>query len=399
MTGAMHGIKVLDLSIAATGPYACGMLADQGADVVKVERPGIGDIGRWVGVQVGGISALHQMCNRGKRAIAVAIDRDEGRDIVRTLAAGCDVVVQNWRPGVADRLGVGYDDLRGDERRSTDLVYVSISGFGDEGPYASKGAYDTVIQAYGGVGVNESNPETGEPAFVRQVLADKVTALTASQAITAALLARERGLGGQHVKLSMLDSVLSFMWIDAAGNEVLRDGDGSQPRSFAAGSRPLRFTDGWGICTPTADADFFGMCRAFGVDGWDDPQVASPVLRHKNRAATRVLMDRCQEAAAKLSTSEAMARLDAERVPCGVVLSAADLGEDPHVIANGMLVDGEHPVAGRIRQPRPAAQFTATPSAIGAPAPTIGQHTDEILAELDLRAADIAHLRASGVVA
>jgi crotonobetainyl-CoA:carnitine CoA-transferase CaiB-like acyl-CoA transferase len=399
MTGPMRGIKVLDLSIAATGPFACAMLADQGADVVKVERPGIGDIGRWVGVQVGGISALHQMCNRGKRAIAVAIDRDEGRDIVRALAADSDVVVQNWRPGVADKLGIGYDDLRDDDRRRNELVYVSISGFGDEGPYASKGAYDTVIQAYGGVGVNEADPATGEPAFVRQVLADKVTALTASQAITAALLARERGLGGQHVKLSMLDSVLSFMWIDAAGNEVLRDGDGSQPRSFAAGSRPLKFTDGWGICTPTADADFFGMCRAFGVDGWDDPQVASPVLRHKNRAATRALMDQCYAAAEKLSTAEAMARLDAERVPCGVVLSPAELAEDPHVVANGMLVDGEHPVAGRIRQPRPAAQFTATPSALGAPAPTIGQHTDEILAGLGVADDDVARLRASGVVA
>jgi crotonobetainyl-CoA:carnitine CoA-transferase CaiB-like acyl-CoA transferase len=398
-SGALRGLKVLDLSIAATGPYACAMLADQGADVIKVERPGIGDIGRWVGVQIGGISALHQTCNRGKRAIAVAIDQSEGRDVVRALAAASDVVVQNWRPGVADRLGVGYDDLRHDDRRTSELVYISISGFGDVGPYASKGAYDTVIQAYGGVGVNEADPRTGEPAFVRQVLADKVTALTASQAITSALLARERGLGGQHVKLSMLDAVISFMWIDSAGNDVLLDGDGSQPGSFAAGSRPLRFTDGWGVCTPTADADFFGMCRAFGVDGWDDPQVASPVLRHKNRAVTRALMDQCHAAAEKLSTAEAMARLDAERVPCGVVLSPADLVDDPHVVATGMLVDGDHPIAGRIRQPRPAAQFTATPSAVGAPAPSIGQHTDEILTELGLSPAEIARLRAESVVA
>lgn len=133
----LSGIRVLDLSIAATGPYACALLADQGADVIKVERPGMGDIGRWIGTQIGGISALHQMCNRGKRAIAVALDQEEGRDIVRQLAARCDVVVQNWRPGVAERLGIGYDDLRRD-----DLVYVSISGFGDDGPYASKGAYD-----------------------------------------------------------------------------------------------------------------------------------------------------------------------------------------------------------------------------------------------------------------
>jgi crotonobetainyl-CoA:carnitine CoA-transferase CaiB-like acyl-CoA transferase len=393
-TGPLSGYRVLDLSIAATGPYACAMLSDQGADVIKVERPGMGDIGRWIGVQVDGISALHQMCNRGKRAIAIAIDLAEGRDLVRRLAAESDVVVQNWRPGVADRLGIGYDDLRRD-----DLVYVSISGFGDRGPYAHKGAYDTVIQAYAGVGSSETDPATGTPAFVRQLLADKVTALTASQAITAALLARERGLGGQHVKLSMLDAVISFMWIDAAGNEVLRDGDGSQPGSIAATSRPFRFTDGWGVCTPTANSDFFGMCRAFGVDGWDDPRIASPALRHKNRDVTGPLMQRCHEVAATLSTAEAMARMEAERVPCGVVLSPAELGADPHVSEVGMLVDGLHPVTGRIRQPRPAAQFADTPAELGGPAPSLGQHTDEVLGELGLSPTDIARLRAESVVA
>ena len=166
----------------------------------------------------------------------------------RTLAAQSDVVVQNWRPGVAERLGIGYEQLRRD-----DLVYVSISGFGDEGPYAAKGAYDTVIQAYAGVAISQADASTGTPGFARQVLADKVTALTASQAITAALFARERGQGGQHVKLSMLDAVATFMWIDAAGNEVLRDGDGSQPGSFAANTRPIRFVDGWAVATiPTS---------------------------------------------------------------------------------------------------------------------------------------------------
>jgi crotonobetainyl-CoA:carnitine CoA-transferase CaiB-like acyl-CoA transferase len=398
-TGPLSGYKVLDLSIAATGPYACAMLADQGAEVLKVERPGMGDIGRWIGVQIGGISALHQMCNRGKRGIAVSIDLEEGRDLVRRLAADSDVVVQNWRPGVADRLGIGYEDLRHHEARRNELVYVSISGFGDVGPYAHKGAYDTVIQAYAGVGISETDPDSGTPRFVRQVLADKVTALTASQAITAALLARERGHGGQHVKLSMMDAVISFMWIDAAGNEVIRDGDGSQPGSFAASSRPFRFTDGWGVCTPTANADFFGMCRAFGVDGWDDPRIASPALRYKNRDVTGPLMQRCHEVAATLTTAEAIARMEAEKVPCGVVLSAAELGADPHVTEVGMLVDTVHPVAGNIRQPRPAAQFSATPSQLGGPAPTLGQHTDDVLAELGLSPTDIARLRAENVVA
>jgi crotonobetainyl-CoA:carnitine CoA-transferase CaiB-like acyl-CoA transferase len=385
----LSGIKVLDLSIAATGPYACALLADQGADVIKVERPGIGDIGRWVGTQVQGISALHQMCNRGKRSIAIDIDSDDGREIVRQLAAASDVVVQNWRPGVAERLGIGYDDVRRD-----DLVYVSISGFGDVGPYARKGAYDTVIQAYGGVAVDPTNDT---PRFAPHVLADKVTALFGAQAITAALLARERGLGGQHVRLSMLDAVVSFMWVDGAGNEVLRDGDGSQPASFAAHTRPFRFLDGWGVATPTSDADFFGMCRAFGVDGYDDPRVASPALRHQNRQVSRALVDRCYEAAEKLTTAEGMARMEAERVPCGVVLGPAELADDPHAKEIRLLVDDVHPVAGRVRTPRHPARFDGTPAVLGGPAPTIGQHTDEILTELGLRDA-IPRLRAARVV-
>src|SRR5262249_40376662 len=148
-----------------------------------------------------------------------------------------------------------------------------------------------------------------------------------------------------------LDAVVSFMWVDGAGNEVLRDGDGSQPASFAAQTRPFRFLDGWGVCTPTSDADFFGMCRAFGVDGYDDPRVASPQLRHKNREVSRPLVDRCYEAAEKLTTEEGMARMEAERVPCGVVLSPAELADDPHAMEIGLLIDDVHPVAGRIRQP------------------------------------------------
>ncbi len=390
-TGPLAGIRILDLSIAATGPYAVALLADQGADVVKVERPGFGEIGRWIGVQIDGISALYQVCNRGKRCIAVNLDDPAGREIVHELASRSDVVVQNWRPGVAAKLGVGYDDLRRD-----DLVYVSISGFGDEGPYAHKGAYDTVIQAYGGIGWSQGG--TGEPQFVRQVLADKVTALSASQAITAALLARERGHGGQHVRLSMLDAVVSFLWVDGAGNDTLLDGDGSQPASFSAGARPFHFRDGWAVATPTANSDFFGMCKAFGVDGWDDPRVASPSLRQQNPDVSRALTERCHDAAATMTTAEGMARMEAERVPCGIVYDPAQLAADPHAQAIGLLVDDVHPVAGRIRQPRHPALFHDTPAAVGGPAPAIGADTDAVLTELGF-ADRTAALRAAGVVA
>jgi crotonobetainyl-CoA:carnitine CoA-transferase CaiB-like acyl-CoA transferase len=393
VTGPLEGVRILDLSIALTGPYAVALLGDQGAEVIKVERPGIGDIARWVGAAHNGMTALFLVCNRGKRSIAVDLHHREGHHVVRRLAAMSDVVVQNYRPGVMERLGLGYADLRADHE---DLIYVSLSGFGSQGPYAGKGAYDTVIQAYGGLAASQADPDTDVPVFLRQTAADKVTALLAAQAITAALFARDRGAGGQHVELSMLDAVVSFLWADAAGNEVLLDADHSQPSSFVATFRPLRFIDGWGIATPTSDDDFAGMCRALGVGGWDDPRVATIAERRQHRELMGQIMERCYAAAAELTTADAMARLEAQRVPSGVVLSPAELAADPHARAVGLLIDGDHPVAGHVRLPRHPVRFGATPAALGGPAPALGEHTDEILAELGL---DPTVLRADGVVA
>ena len=396
MTGAgpLAGVKVIDCSIALTGPYAAALLADQGADVVKVERPGFGDIARYVGAAVNGTSALYTMCNRGKRSIAVDIHADDGQEVFRALARDADVMLQNFRPGVLDRLGLGYEALAAD---NSGLVYASLSGFGPEGPYAGKSAYDTVIQAYGGFAANQADPDTGAPRFLNQTAADKVTALYASQAITAALFARERGAGGQHLQLSMLDAVVSFLWADAAGNEVLMDADGTMKSSFSSNFRPFQFTDGWGITTPTSDADFAGMCKAFRVEGADDPRVKTIVERAQHVELMREIMDRCYEAAAAMSTAEAIGKLEAERVPCGVVLAPAELVDDPHARAIGLFEESDDPAVGRVRRPRHPGRFGATPAALGGPAPGLGQHTDEVLTELGL-AKRIDELRASGAV-
>jgi crotonobetainyl-CoA:carnitine CoA-transferase CaiB-like acyl-CoA transferase len=390
----LAGVRIVDLSIALTGPYAVALLADQGADVVKVERPGFGDIGRYIGVSVNGMSALYQMCNRGKRGIAVDAHTEEGRGIVRRMAADADVVVQNFRPGVVERLGIGPDDLLA---LNDQLIYVSLTGFGPVGPYAHKGAYDTVIQAYGGFATNQADAESGEPKFLNQTAADKVTALYAAQAITAALFARERGGGGCHVQLAMLDAVVSFLWADAAGNEVLQDADHSQPSSFVQNFRPFRFRDGWGIVTPTSDANFAGMCRALGVDGYDDPRVATIVQRLANRELSGEIMQRCYDAATSLTTEEAIGRLESEQVPCGVVIAPQDLARDRHAQAIGLLVDSHSPAVGRLRQPRHPAQFGSVRPALGGGAPTLGQHTDEVLRELGY-GDRVDELRAAAVI-
>jgi crotonobetainyl-CoA:carnitine CoA-transferase CaiB-like acyl-CoA transferase len=394
MPGPLDGIRIVDLTIALSGPLAIGILADQGADVVKVEAPGLGDIGRWVGPAIGGVSALAQVANRGKRSIAVDLKREEGREIVRRLARGADVFAENFRPGVTGRLGLGPAELRAENPR---LVYLSINGFGSEGPYAHKSAYDPVVQAYGGLAAVQAGAD-GPPQLIRHTAADKITALTASQAVTAALLARERGAGGQHLEVTMLESVVNFVWVDAAGNEVLLASDRSQPSSFSRDQKLWKTKDGWIIAAPVSDGDVEAICRGLGVDGWDAPEVRTIAARRRNPAAFIELLRRVLAKVETLSSEEALAAMEREHAPCGAVIGPERLHLDPHVRARGILEDSVHPVAGPIRQPRPASRFAATPAATGGPAPTIGQHTDEILAEIGLgeRAAE---LRAAKVVA
>ncbi len=395
MPGPLDGVKIVDLSIALAGPWAATMLADQGASVIKVEPPGLGDIGRWIGVSVNGLSAMAAMVNRGKRSIAVNLQTDEGREIVRTIAADADVFVQNFRPGVIEKLGLSYDTLRS---LNPDLVYCSISGFGPEGPYAQKSAYDPVVQAYGGLAHAQAAGDGGNPELIRHTAADKITALNAAQAISAALFARASGRGGQHLRLSMLECVVNFVWADAAGNEVLLEADGSQPSAFSRDQKLWPTRDGYVIAAPVSDGDVAGICRGVGVDGYDAPEVATIMARRTNIEAFNALLARVYERVRSMSTAEAIAGMEAERAPCGAVLSPAELHEDPHIRATGVLEESRHPLAGRMRQPRPAARFQNTPAVTGGPAPGLGEHTDEILREIGLQAR-IADLRTGGVVA
>jgi crotonobetainyl-CoA:carnitine CoA-transferase CaiB-like acyl-CoA transferase len=279
-----------------------------------------------------------------------------------------------------------------------DVVYASLSGFGSEGPYRDRSAYDTVIQAYAGFAANQADPDDDVPGFLRQSAADKVTALFASQAIAAALFARERGRGGQHLELSMTDAVVSFLWADAAANEVLLGSDHSQPSSFVAGFRPMRFADGWGIVTPTSDADFAGMCRALDVEGFDDPRIATIAERSKHREVLEPVLDLCYAMAASLTMVEATARFEAERVPFAMILSPEQLTTDEHAVAIGLFEEADHHVVGRTRLPRHPTRFHGTPARLTGGSPALGEHTDEVLAELGL-GDQIAMLRTAGVVA
>ena len=394
MSGPLDGIRIVDLSVALTGPLAAGMLVDQGADCVKVEQAPTGDVVRWLGSTVAGISAMFQAANRGKRSIVLDLRQADGLAILRDLVADADVLVQNFRPGVAERLGVAYDDIRSIR---PDIVYADLTGFGTSGPYSHRRVYDTVIQAQSGLAASQTGLNDDHPKFLKQLVCDKVTAYTACQAITAALFARSRGDGGQHLELSMLDACIAFLFVDAADHEVILDGDHSGPQSVAANNTPLAFDGGFAAVAVPTDKEFHGLARAMGVDS-SDPGLATVRDRAANREKAMAVHRAVRQNATRLTVSEAEALLEANQVPFGIVRAVDEIQNDPQVIANGVFSEFDHPAAGRVRHHRPPTRFHGTPTELREPAaPTLGQHSDEILAETG-RSDRIDELRAAGVV-
>ncbi|MCZ6828096.1 MAG: CaiB/BaiF CoA-transferase family protein [Gammaproteobacteria bacterium] len=390
----MSGIKVIDLGIMIAGPMAATVLCDQGADVIKIETPGIGDVMRYLGATCNGIGGLYHNTNRGKRSLAVDLKSAEGVALIKELATGADVVLQNFRPGVAERLGVDYDSLR---ELNSGLIYLSVCGFGDRGPYAHKTAYDNVIQAFSGVAQSQANPQTGEPIQYYQLFSDKLTALTGSQAISAALFARERGQGGQHIRLSMVDSVVNFLWADVSGTSAFADGGAEEGLTLAKGVRLLQFSDGYGSAAPVSDAQFQGYCKAFGVDA-GDPRFATVMDRNKNAEEMKDLMRAVNNSARSMTSAEAIAALEAEDVPCAAALHLADLPQHPQMQANESFAEINHPQAGTIIEPNNPPNFSGTPSPGLRACASLGQHTDEILRDLGRDAAEIGRLREAGVI-
>ena len=394
MAGPLDGVRIVDLTSYISGPLATMMLADQGAEVIKVEPPGLGDIMRILGTSRGGMSAIFAGHNRSKRSIVLNLREERGRELLKRLVADdADVVVQNFRPGVVERLGIDDASLRA---LRPDLIYVSISGFGPTGPYSGKGVFDHIIQGVSGMAYAQADPETGRPEYVRQAVCDKVTAYTVAQAITAALLARERGRGGQHVRLAMLDAALAFLAPDAMANLMILEDDVVLQPPISHAYRVSETSDGYLSVAAVTDAQAHGAFRALGrAELVEDPRFATAQARMQNLDA---LVDELSSGEPDVDTESALAALEAEDVPCGPVLEMPAVPRDPQVVENGSFVEGTHPQLGRIRQARPPARFERTPAEIRRPAPAFGEHTDEVLAGLGLAPAEIADLRGKGIV-
>jgi crotonobetainyl-CoA:carnitine CoA-transferase CaiB-like acyl-CoA transferase len=391
-SGPLDGIRIVDLTSMLSGPWATMILADQGADVIKVEEPRLGDHTRAYGNRRNGFSASFLNLNRNKRSIAIDLKTPQGVDILMRLCKTADVLVQNFRPGVVERLGIGEAAIR---KVAPTIVYVSINGFGETGPFAHKPVYDPIVQAFSGLTTVQAGADDRRPRLIRTVLPDKLTAVTAAQAIAAALVGRLRTGKGQHVRLAMLDAVLAFLWASDMGAQTYVGERVSQRTAASFIDLIYETADGFMTVAVMTNKEWAALTTALERPQWlEDARFKTPALRDQN-IDTRLEMT--QHVLKTRTTEEWLERLEAAGVPCAPVLTREQVIAHPQVIASGILIESQHPTAGRLRQTRAAARFE-TPTLVRRGAPRLGEHSREILRELGLAEEAIAGLKQQRII-
>ena len=393
--GPLSGIRIIDLSAVVSGPFGTAILADQGADVITVEQVRQPDVVRFSGPvapSADQVSAYWASMNRNKRGIALDLKHADGKDILTQLVAKADVVVQNFRPGTLDRLGLGWDVL---SQINPQLIMCSVNAYGADGPYADRPAFDPILQAVSGYASVQG--ENGVPKLMRTIVCDKVTSLNVAQAVCAALVARSLGAGGQHVEVAMLDVALHFLWPDAMWNNTYLDHPSDMPE-LASIYHLQRTSDGWIIVYSLAtNAHWQSMCEVFGrADLVDDPRFVDLQARVRNGNATNAAIE---TETVRYTTAELVERLAAAGVPVAPVHDRESVINDPQVRHRELVVETVHPSAGRVRSVRPPVRFAKTPSGLHRHAPRFGEHTDEVLTEiLGVEAERLTALRAEGAI-
>lgn len=384
--GPLAGVNIVDFTANMSGPVATMILGDQGADVVKVE-PITGDILRAIGVRNVSVSAYFANLNRSKRSIALDLATGESKPVLDALLDWADVLIHNFRPGVEAKLGLDAATVRCGRKR---LIYAAVNGFGTVGPYGGRPAYDHVVQAMSGLAAIQG--DDGEPSLIRNGVVDKITGMSAAQAITAALLRRASTGEGQELEIQMLGVATAFQWPDGMMDHTVIGRTSTEPpvsRTF----RLTKTSDGHLSLILVTAARVKRLATGLGIDGaayLPDSGPAGPETGRILRAAAQRF--------STMTTSEAVDLLLSWDIPAAPVVTLDELAHHPQIRAGGHVDEVDHPALGRIRQANPAVSFAGERAGTLRVAPMLGQHTTEVLRELGFSEADVNELRQAGVV-
>jgi len=393
--GPLKGIRVIDITSMITGPLCSQQLGDLGADVIKIE-PTHGEVARWMAPpQAAGLTGFYAQANRNKRSLALDLKNPEGIAIIKKLVADADILVENFRGGVPDRLGIGYDDLRALNDR---LIYVSITGFGPSGPYADQPAYDPIAQGLVGMMHIQGMPFGGKPQLIQSAIVDKTTGTTAAGVAMAALYARDRpgGTGrGQRVDVPMIDAWAANSLPDMLCVDTFMPNDMPDPAPLAV-LRTFETADGYVVGMALQDNHFQGLCQALECT----ELLERPGMRNVGERINDFTpwLDAIGQVMQNFSTEELLSRLDAAGVPFGPVKTVREFAEDPQAQHNRTVFDAEHPEAGTMRYVRYPGHLSETPACLYRHPPRLGEHSTEILQEAGYSAEDIARLQQDSVI-
>ena len=375
MSGPYSGIRVLELTSTVSGPFAGMMLADQGAEVIKIEPPGIGDLARFMGTTKDGMGAMFSSLNRNKKCICLDFKNEEDLNVLKELVSTSDVLIENYRPGIVHKLGIDYESLC---KIKPDLIYCSISGYGQSGPYKEKKVYDPLIQ--GTVGIpNAQNSKF--PELLRTIIYDKVTGLTSAQAISAALYQKERGEGGQYLPISMMESALYYNWPDLMMNHTFLEG-GINIGELADLFEVYETSDGGVIIIIiAADEVFSKFCSHFDLDLYSNDKYNSLESRIINKEQ---LTEEINKVTRNFSSRELVERMDNEGISASVCNQLDEVHQDPQVLDQGSIVEINHPELGKMRMPKPPANLKGQKEFPRSLAPILGFDNREVLENIKI---------------
>ena len=366
-----------------SGPIATMILADQGADVIKIESPA-GDHMRRVGTKHKGMTSSFLTCNRGKRSMCVDVKQSKGLALVLELVKSADVLVQNFRPGVIERMGLGEDRVR---ELKPDIIYLSISGFGKNGPHAHQRVYDPVIQALSGLADVQRDQKTGVPRMVRTIICDKTTALTAAHAITTALFYREKTGEGQTMDLAMLDTMVGFLWPETMGSLSFVGKEQDPAHSQKSPDLVFKTADGYITAGANSDSEWEGMCNALNrPDLICDPRFKTAQARSENIAQRRQIVS---DEISSWVSEEILERFDLGGVASAPILTRIDLINNPQIVENKILTIIKDEILGDVRVPRPPVQHSGQPTCVRKLAPFQGADNRALMLELGYKEPEI----------